>query len=269
MCTISWFYSDSGYEIFFNRDEQKTRQQALPPTLQQANETRCIMPIDPEGNGTWISVNEYGVSFALLNYYQGRLPKGRLKSRGQLVRSLAHIRTMSDLMLHFDEIKLDCFAPFSLLCFPNFRGFTDWNKIPMMRWTGKELVSLRQESPLISSSFEFSQVYEERQNTYDKIIAPVMDYADETDLGVCRSERRNICLQKKRDAFYRLHASHKPRASAYSICMHRDDAQTVSFSHIEVKENEIRFHYSDGAPCEAPVFERASLSMLCAESESI
>jgi len=31
MCTVSWFTTENGYELFFNRDESKQRTEALAP----------------------------------------------------------------------------------------------------------------------------------------------------------------------------------------------------------------------------------------------
>jgi hypothetical protein len=52
-------------------------------------------------------------------------------------------------------------------------------------------------------------------------------------------------------ALRRFHASHGAAAGPFSTCMHRDDAETVSFSQISVTRREIRFEYQPGAPCRA------------------
>jgi hypothetical protein len=46
-----------------------------------------------------------------------------------------------------------------------------------------------------------------------------------------------------------FHRSHVPARSAYSACMHRPDAETVSFSRIYVRGRETEFLYSPAAPC--------------------
>ena len=51
-------------------------------------------------------------------------------------------------------------------------------------------------------------------------------------------------------ALYRFHCSHGPGPDAYSPCMHRDDAETVSFSWVIVTRQETRFLYSPAAPCQ-------------------
>lgn len=45
------------------------------------------------------------------------------------------------------------------------------------------------------------------------------------------------------------HRRHEPEAGPHSPCMHRPDARTVSFSWIEVDENEVRFRYVPSSPC--------------------
>ena len=45
------------------------------------------------------------------------------------------------------------------------------------------------------------------------------------------------------------HASHHPSSGPYSPCMHRPDAETVSFSQIEVTPRRVRFHYVPHSPC--------------------
>jgi len=47
-----------------------------------------------------------------------------------------------------------------------------------------------------------------------------------------------------------LHQSHYPQKGAYSICMHRDDATTVSLSHLFINQNQVIFNYHNGSPCE-------------------
>jgi hypothetical protein len=44
--------------------------------------------------------------------------------------------------------------------------------------------------------------------------------------------------------------SHMP-LDAYSTCMHREDAETVSFSWVVVSMQAVRFLYSPGAPCQS------------------
>ncbi len=252
MCTISWFISSAGYRVFFNRDEQVTRPKAIPPKVFIENDVSTIMPVDPQGGGTWCAVNEYGFTFALLNFYQGRFPKGRLISRGKLVRACAGFRRAEHAYKYLRELNLVKYAPFSLLCFTPCSDAVDSNnilnkqlqetaRVTMMRWTGKELIETEQNCPLISSAVRYDEVYESRLMVYKSIFEGKS------------TENKTV------EDYQELHASHLPGRSSHSICMHRDDAQTVSFSQIEVTNKDVQFFYSDGPPCEAAIEKYASL----------
>lgn len=89
MCSVTWSLSDTGYQVFFNRDEQRSRALALPPAIYDRQGVAVMMPLDPQGQGSWISLNQFGLSLCLLNNYQGRVPDGTLISRGLLLKSLA------------------------------------------------------------------------------------------------------------------------------------------------------------------------------------
>jgi hypothetical protein len=51
------------------------------------------------------------------------------------------------------------------------------------------------------------------------------------------------------EAHLAFHRSHGAQASAYSPCMHRTDAETVSFTHIQVTGLEVFVHYSPAPAC--------------------
>jgi hypothetical protein len=59
------------------------------------------------------------------------------------------------------------------------------------------------------------------------------------------AERGRVDLQLLMD----FHASHAPIPSAYSPCMHRENALTVSFSRVTVADGVIEFLYFPVAPC--------------------
>ena len=51
------------------------------------------------------------------------------------------------------------------------------------------------------------------------------------------------------EAHLAFHASHGAEASAYSACMHRPDAETVSFTRVKVTGSEVVVRYSPASPC--------------------
>ena len=92
MCTLTWCREGvvGSYEVFFNRDERKTREKAEPPRLHTAGEVRFLAPIDPEGGGTWMLVNEKQLLVCLLNrWHEDQEGFEPVRSRGQLVMEMA------------------------------------------------------------------------------------------------------------------------------------------------------------------------------------
>jgi hypothetical protein len=68
---------------------------------------------------------------------------------------------------------------------------------------------------------------------------------------------------------YRFHSSHSPSRDAYSVCMHRGDAQTVSFSWIVVTPAEVRFLYSAAALCSGAPGEQQIMARRASHPEPI
>ncbi len=226
MCTVSWLLTDNGYQVFFNRDEQKKRSQAVPPTLFCSQGVEYLMPVDPDGGGSWIATNEHGQSICLLNYYQGDVPKSPLTSRGLLVKSLASCCDYAQVAEHLKAIDLHKFAPFTLLIFePNLSLLR--SAVKGICWTGQSLNSLQPEPPLISSSVDYPRALELRKGSYRAFTSP----------------------QATLEKILNFHASHIPSKGHLSTCMHRKDAHTVSFSHIIVTDTERAMSYHPSSPC--------------------
>lgn len=204
------------------------------------------MPVDPQGGGSWLAVNASGLTFALLNYYQGKLPKGRLQSRGHIVRELAGCTNIVGVETWLRAQNLQKFAPFSLLVFsPELFSQNFFSPaVPLYLWDGKKLKFDREgvPGPYFSSAVGFASVCETRTAIYNELV----------------NAKSKISI----DDFVFFHKSHLPEKSRYSICMHREDAQTVSFSRVEVSTMDIQFYYSDGAPCEAPLQQPLGLKRL-------
>ena len=94
MCTVSSIYQGSGYQLLCNRDERRTRRPASAPQLLTRNNVRFVAPIDGDFGGTWLAVNEFGLSLVLLN----RAPSSAAKlSRGLLPMNLIPAQTLTEL----------------------------------------------------------------------------------------------------------------------------------------------------------------------------
>ncbi|MGE6473254.1 NRDE family protein [Serratia proteamaculans] len=141
MCSVSWLLDKHGYHLFFNRDEQKNRPLALPPKQYTQAGVEVLMPIDPAGGGSWISLNECGLALCLLNNYQGKIPQGadaeRLVSRGQLLKHLSSQISVEKVIQAFAQLNLQQFAPFTLLAFdPNLTDVQ--GNVMALAWNGEQ-----------------------------------------------------------------------------------------------------------------------------------
>jgi len=224
MCTISWLIKDDNYHVFFNRDEQRSRDCAIPPQVMNIKDAQVLLPIDPSGNGSWISTNEFGLTLCLLNYYQGSNPKGILTSRGLLLKNLSSFSSVEDIDLQLKKLELHQYASFSFLAF----GLDDSGLISQKawQWNGRKLTSVFLNSPFTSSSVSFEEVSQSRLSLARQLLKP-----------------------ESINTFLDYHKSHHPSESHLSVCMHRKDAKTVSFSHIHVRPTQSIFNYKNDSPC--------------------
>ena len=223
MCTVTWVRETSGYHLLCNRDERFTRARALPPREHERDGIRYLAPVDGNFGGTWIAVNEYGVTLCLLN---GNGPAGR-RSRGWLLPELISAGTASMAAARLAALDLRAFAAFTLaLLEPD-------GSAHVADWDG-ESVHLEKHAdhrmPLTSSSYDAPGVRRARRTDYD--------------VRLRHNPRIDTAM------LYRFHTSHGPARGPYSTCMHRADAATVSFSWISVAAGQIRFLYSPTSPCE-------------------
>ena len=69
MCTASWWVGVEETTLCFNRDDRKYRPRAKAPAVVETAGAVCLAPIDPQGGGTWLSVNRFGNSAFVLNNY--------------------------------------------------------------------------------------------------------------------------------------------------------------------------------------------------------
>lgn len=226
MCTVTWLRTDEGYELFFNRDERRTRGPAFGPALYESGGVRYVAPLDSDHGGTWTGVNQDGLSLSLLNYYEGwrPLPDARShRSRGLLLRELLGCRSPAEVRARVSATRLDIYRPFTILI------LTPGRMASSVRWTGRRthFDEAAPVLPLTSSSFAPSDVAFVRQEYFRRF----------THGGVSAATLLDF------------HRSHEPARGPYSICMHREDAATVSFSHIKVAGRLIEFSYLSQPPC--------------------
>jgi len=228
MCTVSWLDRDGGYELLCNRDERRTRTPALSPRVRERRRVKFIAPTDGDHGGSWIGVNQFGLSLCLLNRYEhGQQPPNDARiSRGLLPIELMDSAASDEVHDRIVKGDLSRFEPFTLLV------LEPQKKALLIGWTGRErLIEIDGEAamPLISSSYDGAGVRESRKKCFERLMS---------GSGTASA-----------DLLFRFHASHEPARGPYSSCMHRDDAQTVSFSRIKVAAHKIQFLYHPLSPC--------------------
>ncbi len=225
MCSATWFQDGPGYQLFFNRDEKHTRKIALPPRLRSVNGVKFIAPLDSDHGGTWIAVNEFGLSFCLLNRYDEFAAQPAI-SRGLLVLELIDCASTAEVQGKIAALNLSQFRPFTLAV------LSLGESAIVFQWTSSRLLfdlHGEEQLPLTSSSFETEIVTAVRKHQF--------------------TELRETAEKIDRKLLWDFHRSHQPERSPYSVCMHREDAQTVSFSWLNVTPERIEFHYYPHAPC--------------------
>ena len=222
MCTVSWLHNGDSYQLLCNRDEKLSRAPAFPPRIQERNGVRYIAPMDGNFGGAWIGTNEYGVSICLLNGAGGTA--GR-RSRGLLIPELLTTGSSSIQVAEcVSTSDLSPFAPFTLAILEPGESTT------VIEWDGEErAIAPAPCMPLVSSSFDPQGVRIRRREEFERRL----DAAGKMDSSV----------------LFAFHASHGRRADAYSPCMHRADAKTVSFSWVRVTNSTVDFFYAPEAPC--------------------
>ncbi len=234
MCTLSFIPNEQGYVVAMNRDEKFSRPNPLPPSIVQ----NAIYPRETSG-GTWLAINSSALTFAMLNRNpDGPLPH-KLRSRGEVIPALILADTLAETHRRLLEIGLNGIWPFRLLAFsPAEREICEWT------WS----VQLTRAHHDWLPRHWFSSGLSDTEATRVRG-AVVKEAWLQTDAGSLEWLRA-------------LHRSHVPHAGAYSICMHRSDATTVSYNEIVVAGAVATFRYVSGPPCERTQFD-SEISLSC------
>lgn len=212
MCTLTWRDAKEGREVYFNRDELKTRSRALPPQeFLSPRGLRFLAPTDPEGGGAWMAVNEAGLLICLLNRWQ-ETSEGGQRSRGLVVRTLAGCETLREATEGLEALVQETRA-FELVLFQGSR-------VLGKRWTEGRLTTFEPLAPLTSSSYQLERVREARLARYATVGEDLASY----------------------------HGNLETPATAFSVRMNRPDAQTWSRSRVCLSPTLIEWDYWEEFP---------------------
>lgn len=239
MCTLTWWPAPAGYDLWFNRDELDSRAPELPPRETRHGEVRFLAPRDGDQGGTWLAVNEGGLTVALLNDYGASWRAGEpRRSRGALVLACAAHVSLDAVAAEVAGSELAQTAAFHLFAI-------DAAASPLvLHWDGERLRTARAaEVPafLSSSSYRTADVIAHRWELFRELIGGGRQ-PGETEIMA-------------------FHRRHDPEAGAYSVCMRRADASTRSLTRVHVRPEAVELTYQPLAwTAPAPAGQRLRLA---------
>jgi hypothetical protein len=229
MCTLTFIPTTHGYLAAMNRDELRNRLIARAPRTHTRNGVEALYPTEPSG-GTWIACNRYAILLALLNW-NDKSPSQKVppptRSRGLLIPELIGASNFEVTAGIFERWGLDGILPFRLVGF-----FASEKTVAEWSWDGrrKDLRTLPW-----SRGHWFSSSLSDRAAAEQRGIA-CEAAATRPNFGTRRSLRP-------------LHASHLPAAGPFSVCVHRPDAVTVSYTEVVCRKRFLTMRYVPGNPC--------------------
>ena len=227
MCTVTFIARRHGYALGMNRDELLTRVTAVPPARPRLGARAALFPSEPNG-GTWIGVNNSGVTLALINWYSipGRVTEKPI-SRGEVVKRALPFDSPARVEAALAGLSLPRMNPFRLIgVFPAERAVVEW------RWNLEQRARLDLSwcsNTWISSGFDEAGTQQTRGQIF-------RDAGRQKSAGTANWLRR-------------LHRSHLAERGPYAHCMHRDDAASVSYTEVIVSRQVAMLRYTPGAPC--------------------
>ena len=239
MCTVTFIARKTGYALGMNRDEQLSRVVGLPPAKKTINGCALLAPSEP-GGGTWIALNDAGITFALINWYSitARV-KGETVSRGKVVNAACAAKTPDVTAATLARLPLQRINPFRLIgVFPVTSEIIEW------RWDLKNLARQKhqwQNQQWISSGFDEPAAQRVRSRTFRAALK-------QNSVG-------NL------DWLRRLHRSHTPQSGPFSTCMHRTGAATVSYTEVAIFRTKALMNYHVGSLCIGDAIKPLKLSL--------
>jgi hypothetical protein len=243
MCTVVFISKqDGGYLLGHNRDESTRRRKGQPPNESRRDGTLFISPRDPEGGGTWIGVNQFGLSLCVLNAVQAasiQRPTNP-KSRGMIAWDLLHLSSADAIERHLNHFVdlLQSVRAFQLVVAePEREGKAghdgDAPFVHRFSWDGAGLRREKSPGPAIFVSSGYDQPGAEK----------------------ARSEQWRRFLESNPDpdaaTLSAFLSTHEPNPSELSICMHRKRAHSVSRTLVQVDRESALLTYHDGRPCDS------------------
>lgn len=269
MCTLTFIpgLPGGGYLLAVNRDESPRRTLAQPPAVQRSGARQVIAPRDPDGGGTWIGVDDSGYCVAILNGDRPlplgllRVEEGGLVSRGLLVQDLLgdpRFRSVRDELERRHRLDALHYKPFKLVVVSPGPSSGEGRPAQLLRvdWDGSMLRAEEERGPrcVVSSGVETEAVTRFRRAAFEGFVQQQSRH-----LEPAASEAARGALVGALAGFHASHHPESPQGNARSVCMHRDEARTVSSTLVHVSGDRITVNYLAGWPCQQPPVQTASM----------
>ena len=215
MCTVSVFPAterEGGYDLWFNRDEQRTRAPEFPPVAAVTSSgVDYVAPRDGARGGTWLALNRRGLTVVVLNDYEsGGATAGRVSRGGVPLVGIENEHTgqaLRSIRSWVDAEGASNFGPF-LTVVTDARG-----ECGGIRWTGLEWHEWAVAGFATTSSYA----------PIPTRLAREAVYAEALRAGPARQSLEDF------------HWRHDPARGAESVRMSRPDACTRSVCHVQVR----------------------------------
>lgn len=224
MCTVTWAHSDAGYALFFNRDEFRSRPAEHPPKRWNTKGVAALAPLDDGGGGTWLAVNEHGLTAGLLNHYalESKSPD-HPRSRGGIPLIAASHASVKDALAWVSSTGLQKFKPFHLILVDSAGNSA------LATWDGSGLeVNIDIRPPVTTSSFRPEEVAAARHAQFCEFFP--------------------AGRQVTADVLEAFHRSSNPRGGEFSVWMNRSDGCTRSMIRVDVGQAQVAMRYHVAHP---------------------
>jgi len=213
MCTLSLITGAGGYLLAMNRDERIARGVGELPRIHQLGCTEAIYPHDGAG-GTWIAANEHGIGLALLNWNDAA--SCGVDTRPPDTRNARSRGQLIPALIGSRSLE-ELRSAFAVL---DLEGILPFGLVGVHEWESRHW---------FSSSLSDKQAENMRG-------AVCRSANDESDAGSVPWLRR-------------LHASHANRPGPFSLCVHREDVRTLSYTEITCAPATVTLEHFLASPC--------------------